>query len=220
VTLDTAGMLAVRARVARLQEGMHVVAHDDPAVLRHARELFGIQGEPNPSEAPHRLLLEWVGQASPRDSALVMALKARGLLLRHELAALDRLAQRTIRRVDGVTSRSLGTRDGLAETYRWGPAPGTYVASVAFADADRILALFETGAEFRIVGKHAGETGSAARPDADWRRLIDAWRANRGHAALPPEGLAIRYHQEQGLTKMLPAGNAGYWTPFLPANRR
>lgn len=219
MSLDVAGMLAVRARVARLQEGLAVSAGDDPAVERHRRELFGDQAEPtaHPTEEPHRVLLEWVGQPSPRDSPLVLALKAKGLLSRAEVAALDRMALRTIRRVDGVTSRSLGTREGLAETYRWGPLPGSYVISVSFADADRILSLYETGREFRVVGKHAParEAGPATRPDEDWRRLVNAWRAvPPSRPPLPPDPLALRYGPEEGLSRVKgPTG--GYWSPML-----
>lgn len=211
MTLDVAGMLAVRARVARLQEAMHVVAGDDAAVDRHRRELFGDPAEPGrPTDEPHRLLLEWIGQPSPRDSPLLVALKARGLLDRGEWARLERLAVRAIRRVDGVTSRSLGGRDGLGESYRWGPTPGSYVRSVSFADAERILAMYETGAEFRIVGKQAPTDGPATRTDDDWRRLVDAWRAARGAAPLPTDPLAIRYDAEQALSKLV-GPSAGLW---------
>ena len=217
VALDVAGMLAVRARLARLQEAALVVGpggDGDPAVARHARELFGDLPEPGrPTKEPHRLaVLEWIGQPSPRDSPLILALRANGLLFRDKVAMLERMVRRTVRRADGVTSRSLTKeREGLAETYRWGPFPGTYVRSVRFADADRILGLFETGAEFRIVGTHQA-SGPARRPDDDWRRLIDAWRRGRGLAPLPPDALSLRYGPDQGLRKIIGAG--GDWTPL------
>lgn len=217
VALDAAGMLAVRARLARLQEAALVVGpggDGDPAVARHARELFGDLPEPGrPTEEPHRLLLEWIGQPSPRDSLLVMALRARGLLFREERDQLERMALRCVRRVDGTTSRTLTKeRDGLGETYRWGPFPGTYVRSVRFEDADRILSLFETGAEFRVIGKHVDPVGPAVRPDADWRGLIDAWRRARGLPGLPADAFDVRYGPEQGLRKLIGAG--GDWTPL------
>jgi hypothetical protein len=224
VTLDVAGMLAVRARLARLHDAQCVVAgaDGDPAVERHRRELFGDPAEPGrPAEEPHRLLLEWIGQPSPKDSPLVIALKARGLLAREEIAALERLARRTVRRADGITSRTLGRRDGLAETYRWGPIRGSYVRSVAFADAEKILAMFETGAEFRIVGNHGHDEGPARRGDGPhhllgddaWRGLIDRWRRARGAAPLPPDPLSIRYRPEEGLRRLLgPVG--GDWEPM------
>jgi hypothetical protein len=214
---DAAAALAVRARVARLGEGLLVVGGGtgDPAVARHRRELFGVPAapDPHPTEEPHRLLLEWVGQPSPTDAPLVLALKARGLLFADELLALARLAQRTVRRLDGITSRTLTSeRDGLSETLTWGPLPGSYVRSVAFRDAERILGLFETGTEFRVVGRHRA-VSPTARPDADWRRLIDAWRLARGRVPLPPDPLAIRYGPEEGLVK-LHGPTGGLWHPL------
>ena len=61
-------------------------------------------------------------------------------------------------------------RDGMSEDYTWGPHPSSYVQSVTYADADKILS-GPDGHEYRIHG-YEGEQ------PADWdplKRFLAPW---------------------------------------------
>jgi len=215
-----ADALAVRARVARLHEGRLVVAPggagEDPAVARHAAALFGVPVVGETAEA-RRVLVEWVGEPSPRDSVLVTALRTRGLLFLAEEAMLERAALMRIARVDGLTSRTLtAERDRMTETVRWGPDVDSYVRALSFADARRIEDDPDIGHEFRVLVDGTQASGRAIRPDEHWLRLINAMRRQRG---LPPvaadhAALCIRHGAEQGLHKIDAPGRIGDWQPY------
>jgi len=216
VRFDAAGALAVRAKLARLHEGRLVVAGDDAAVERHRAALFGVPvvGE---TATGRRVLVEWIGEPSPRESELVMALRARGLLFAAELAVLERASLRRKARVDGLTSRTLtADRDGMTETIRWGPAVGSYVRALAFADARRIEDDPNIGHEFRILDDAAAAAGRVVRPDAHWLRLINWLRAKAGRPPVAADHAALRVRRgdEEGLRKIDGLGRTGDWTPY------
>lgn len=217
--VDVARAFALRAQIARERDGQEVVTASDPATRRHDRELFGVADDPDftPPEAryvqPKRVLLEWVGQPSPFTSPVVLALKAKGLLTPIHRIVLERAALLRIARVDGVTSRTLTKeRDGMSETHRWGPKPGTFVREVPFADARRILD-GPSGAEFRIAGSHADASGPV-EADSAWVGLLRALSKREGLPDLPPdaERLRLRHGTEEGLKGLHPRSNLlGVW---------
>ena len=142
---------------AKLGKDVEIVTASDPAMTRHRDELLGGQGEtdPTPPQArytqPGRVQLEWIGDVSPYAGEVMTALGRMHLLPKTIQAALQRVVLTIAFRVDGVTTRTLGERDGLSETITWGPRPGTYVREISAKDADRILSS-SAGRQFRVVG--------------------------------------------------------------------
>jgi hypothetical protein len=139
---------------------------------------------------PRTVLVEWVGEPSPFDSEMVRALRLRGLLTPIHRLVLEKVALLRRARVDGHTSWTLGPRDGLSKTYRWGAKPGTYVQEVAFADVDRLLEIGRLGIcrdlnQFRVVGSHA-DALPPQRADAAWAKVIARISRKEGLAPLPP----------------------------------
>jgi hypothetical protein len=216
-----AGMLAVRARVARLHENRLVVAggaddREAAAVARHRQELTGtpVAGE---TATARRMLVEWVGEPSPLDSPLLMALTARGVLFADERAQLRRASLLRKARVDGLTSRTLtAERDRMTETICWGPHPGTYVRALAYADARRIFDDPQLAHEFVIVEDEERARGRMIRPDRYWLAAINAMRAgaNRPPVAADHVALAVTYEPEFGLKKIDGHGRVGLWSPY------
>ena len=149
---DVRRTFEIAARTARDRDDANVVlGGTDPAIERHKEELFGTETAPDftPIDAryvpPKTALIEWIGEPSPFDSELVQALRLRDLLHPIHRLILGKVALLRCARVDGHTSRTLGPRDGLTKTYRWGHRAGTYVQEVAFADVDRILEIGRLG---------------------------------------------------------------------------
>lgn len=214
--------LELRAAIARDRDHMHAVSNDQQLLDRHGRELFGVSPEPDltPVEhryvAPRNVLIEWVGQPSPYNSDVVIALKARGMLDPILLNILEQAALKCIARVDGLTNRSIGVRDGLSKTYAWGSAPGTYIVEMPAHDADRLMSI--AGSEFRIREKGAVERKHEG--DDAWKAVFAGLRAIAKMKGLPPppsnaEIARIRIHV--GPTERLAgihSGNGlGDWQP-------
>lgn len=221
--VDVARAMAIRAEIGRSQHNQQMVTRGvDPLVDRHGRELFGAAGEPDGTPAdlryvpPKRVLLEWIGQTSPLHSEVVLALKARGMLTPFHRIVLEKAALMCIARVDGRTSRTIGERDGLTETIRWGPARGTYIREVSAVDADRLLAS-AAGREFRLVGTDQGESRHEA--DDAWRGILAGLRAVSAtqHLPMPPSDadaarIRTRWGEAERLTRLAANSNAaGYW---------
>jgi hypothetical protein len=224
MTVDVRRALEIGARAARARDDLDVVlAGSDPAVERHSAELFGVETVPDFSPPgtryvpPKTALVEWVGEPSPFDSEMVRALRLRGLLTPIHRLVLEMEALLRRARVDGHTSWTLGPRDGLSKTYRWGAKPGTYVQEVAFADVDRLLEIGRLGIcrdlnQFRVVGSHA-DALPPQRADAAWAKVIARISRKEGLAPLPPgaERLRIRSGPEEALVGIDRSGLNGYW---------
>jgi hypothetical protein len=64
--------------------------------------------------------------------------------------------------IPGLTIRSLGPREGLSRTVKWGPKPESFVQTVSDADWDAIQRLVEAS-HFALVDEPAA--GPGAEPD-------------------------------------------------------
>lgn len=219
--LDIPAVLAVRAAIARDRDHMDVAANgEDHLVDKHGRELFGVSVDPDltPIEhryvAPKHVFVEWVGQTSPYQSDTVIALKARGMLEPIHLNILEQAALQCTARVDGFTTRSIGVRDGLSQTYCWGKLRGTYIVEMPAHDADRLMSI--AGHEFRIREK--GATESKQSGDDAWRQLFASLRIICGRRGLPAPPsdeeiriVRIRVGDEEKLVGIRVNDGAGAW---------
>lgn len=197
---------AIRA-AARTHRDQGAVVGTSPDIVRHARELFGQDGEPDttPPETRYvpagRVLIEWIGDRSPFAHEQVAAACKLHKIPDDLVKAYIRFADVVSTRVDGLTSRTLTKeRDGMTETVRWGPKRGTYIREVSAKDADRILSLCPY--EFKLHG-YAGEQPYQIDPidrfvPPGLRSLVRAIQVRIG----PPEKLA-------GVK-----GRMGIWTPL------
>lgn len=224
MTVDVRRAFEIGTRTARERDGLNVVlAGTDPSVERHKDELFGVETAPNfsPPETwyvpPKTALVEWVGEPSPFDSEMVRALRLRDLLTPIHRLVLEKVALLRRARIDGHTSWTLGPRDGLSTTYRWGKTSGTYVQEVAFADLDRLLEIGRLGIcrdlnQFRVVGAHA-DAMPPQRADEAWAKVIAKIGRREGLAPLPAgfERWRIRSGPEQPLVGIDRSGRHGTW---------
>jgi hypothetical protein len=220
------------AKIARERDDrLVVVGGSDPSVERHRDELFGRPAAPDfsPIDAryvpPRKALVEWIGDPSPFDAELVRALRLRGLLTATERLVLGQLTFWRQPRIDGVTGWTLGPRDGLTKTYRFGKEPGTYVVEVDFADLDNLFALGEywlikgervrrPRSPFRVLGSHADALPPQPADDEAWRRFIDYLRRRKLKSAplsAEEKRLRVRSGREEGLVGLDRTGTVGTW---------
>jgi len=219
-TLDIHRAMEIGARIARERDGINVVVGGtDPSIERHRVELYGAPTAPDTSPVdmryvpPKTVLMEWVGEPSPFDSPLVQALRLKDLLTPIHRLVLGQVALLRRPRIDGVTSWTLGPRDGLTKTYRWGKQRGTFVVEVDFADVDRLLAIGQSGLardlnQFRVVGSHADALPAVA-PDEAWAKVIRKISKREGLPTLPAgaERLRVRSGTEEAYRGIDRAGH-------------
>ena len=190
-----------------------VVVGDDAAVARHAGELFGTPTGPNPTPPGERyvpsgrVLVEWLGDASPYGHAQIAAAVELGLIPRNVVAAYELHTRRMTTRIDTVTHHTMTReRDGMGATVTWGPHMGSYVQEVSAKDADVLLSGTD-GHQFRVVGRGAPPAGEQP---AD-RDLIDRFVP----PALRPTVRAVVIEEggREALIGVGGRGRIGAWTP-------
>ncbi len=130
----------------------------DSAVERHTDELFGTPSDPDLTPiderkaSPGRVLVEWMGEAGPLAEAKLAAAVQLGLIPKNIVEAWDQVQETATTRLPGFTHHTMTReRDGMSQTYTWGPEIGTYVQEVTHKDADVLLS-GSFAAQFRIVG--------------------------------------------------------------------
>lgn len=204
--VDRARVFAIARQSARQEIDIH--SRIDPVIARHADELFGTGQDLAfaPAETryvqPGHVLVEWIGDVSPGASEQILAACRLGLLPPKLVKAIYRLPKITSTRIDTVTDRAAGVRDGLQRTYRWGPARGTYVQEMPIGDATKLLDM-PCGREFRIVGRGA----PADQPTRDPIELY-----------IPPSlrakvrAVVVAVGDDQVLTGVAAGGRQGQWT--------
>lgn len=192
----------------------HVVALGDrPDVERHRGELFGTLTGPNPTPAgeryvpPGRVLVEWLGDASPYGHAQIAAAVQLGFIPKQIVAAYELHTVRMTTRIDTVTHHTMTQeRDGMSETVTWGPHLGSYVQEVSTKDADVLLS-GTMGHQFRVVGRGAPPAG--AQP-AD-RDPIERFVPPTLRAAV--RAVVVEEHAPENLVGVGNGGRLGAWTP-------
>lgn len=142
---------------------------------------YALDGDGHAIEAGDRMVwVEWIGQPSPMRSPTVQRLMIGNKRLPLEKKqAIRFVAANVVVRVDGTTSRTLrsgngvGQISGLSQDWTWGPGftkkpngrtivwsatgePGSYIQRMPYRDAD-LLKQSICGPEFRILG-YAGDT--------------------------------------------------------------
>lgn len=222
--VDIRRALEIGVGIAEKRENRQFVLRGtDPSIERHAVELFGTPAEPNfvPANVryvePRKVLMEWLGEPSPYDSELIRALIMRGLLSPVHRLILDRMSLMRRPRIDGHTSWTLGPREGLSRTYRWGKQRGTYLIEVDFVDVDRLLAIGATGLgktvnQFAVRGDYS-EAGPMRAPDEAWAKALDRI-AKQQHLPKLPAGadrLRIASGPEETLKGVNKEGTYGQW---------
>lgn len=146
--------------IAKANALTETVLADDPAMVRHSRELHGTPADADPTPPADRfvpkgkVLVEWLGGVSPFSSEEIAALNRMKRIPQDLAKSLLIVAIKTNPRIDGVNWRTFtNERDGMSETITWGPL--NYVRELSAKDADHVLS-GPHGNEFRIVG-YAGE---------------------------------------------------------------
>jgi hypothetical protein len=144
-------------------------ASDKAAVARHHAELFGTPAGPDATPVdqrdpgPGRVLVEWIGESGPlADRKLAMAERL-GLIPAKVARAWRELHARATTRIPGMTHHTMTReRDGMSETYTWGPYD--YTVAVTHTDADTLLS-GSFGHQFRIVGYDGPQPADVAPID-------------------------------------------------------
>lgn len=134
------------ANIAARQRGQ-----DDPdTIARHADELFGSPAEPlNDYQAPGTVRVEWIGDSSPFGIEQIRGAIRLGLLPKELIKAYEEADARMCTRIDGLTHHTMTKeRDGMSQTYTWGP--WNFVVEVTTADADKLLS-GTFGHQFRVL---------------------------------------------------------------------
>jgi hypothetical protein len=128
----------------------------DPAIEKHAGELFGTPTAKNETPVeqrnagPGRVLVEWIGDYGPLAKRRLAAAVQLDLLSAEVVEAWERYHRKVTTRIPGLTHHTMTReRDGMSETVTWGP--WDYVQSVTIKDADTLLS-GTFGHQFRIVG--------------------------------------------------------------------
>lgn len=178
----------------------------DPAVDRHADQLFGKPAEPaNVYVQPGRVLLEWIGDRSPHGIAQIRGAIQLGLIPKQIVKAYDDLDLKMTTRIPGITHHTMDhIRDGLSQSYTWGPYH--YVVEVLAADADKILSS-TFGHQFRL---HNYDGPQPADYDPIQRFVapyLDADTTAKVRSVVSDEG------PTEALTGIVPGTRMGAWTP-------
>lgn len=192
---------AAAARVHRI---------DDPAIERHADELFGTPAaaDPTPVEqrdaGPGRVLVEWIGESGPlADQKLAMA-EQLGLIPPAIVKAWRTLHERATTRIPGMTHHTMTReRDGMTETVTWGPY--NYVQAVTHKDADTLLS-GTFGHQFRVIGYTGTQPADMSTIDRFLRPFVPAETTER------VEHIVVDDQPTEALSGIVPGTRLGTWT--------
>jgi hypothetical protein len=186
-------------------------ANEAAAVARHRAELFGTPADPDATPVdqrdpgPGRVLVEWIGESGPlADRKLAMAERL-GLIPAKVARAWRELHARATTRIPGMTHHTMTReRDGMSETYTWGPYD--YTVAVTHRDADTLLS-GSFGHQFRIVGYAGPQPAGVPAVDRFLTPFVPAETAAKVAA------IEIEEEQPQELVGEQRFTALGAWTP-------
>ena len=185
----------------------------DPAIERHRDELFGTPSDPDPTPIElrqagrGRVPLEWIGDDGPLAERRIDAAVTLGLIPKAVVELWKKVHERITTRIPGLTHHTMSReRDGMSETYTWGPHPGTYVQAVTHADADKILA-GTFGHQFRLVGYQGSQPADVDPIDRFVAPFVDAETTDK------VRHVVIEERTPEALSGVSPGSRVGAWTP-------
>jgi len=195
------GIIAATRKVKRI---------DDPAIERHAGELFGTLSDPNPTPVdardpgPGRVLVEWIGENGPlAEQKLVMAVQL-GLIPPLIARTWRTLQAKATTRIPGMTHHTMTVeRDGMTETMTWGPYD--YVQAVTHKDADTLLS-GTFGHQFRVIGYTGTQPADMSAID----RFLTPYVSEETDAQV--RHIEVDVHPTEALTGIVPGTRVGAWT--------
>jgi hypothetical protein len=178
----------------------------DPAVDRHKDSLFGKPAEPlNDYTQPGHVRMEWIGDYSPHGVARIRSAIQLGMIPKHVIKAYDDADAKMTTRIAGLTHHTMDNeRDGLSQSYTWGP--WEFVIEVRNEDADKILS-GTFGHQFRVHGYDGKQPSDYDPIDRFVAPHVDAETTAKVRAIVTDEG------REEALTGVVPGGRMGAWTP-------
>lgn len=182
------------------------MGNTDPAIERHAGELFGTTSDPDftpvnqRNPGPGRVLVEWIGENGPLAERKLALAVERGWIPKPIVDAWKTLHGRITTRIPGMCHHTMTReRDGMSETYKWGPEVGTYVQAVTYKDAEVLLS-GTFAHQFRVIG-YQGEQPADANPiDRFLAPYVDAETTDK------VRHLVIVDHADE---RLVGVGNAG-----------
>jgi hypothetical protein len=190
----------------------------DPAVERHKDKLFGTPTPKDPTPVdqrdpgPRRVLIEWIGEFGPLAQAKLAAAVQLGLISPAVKAAWETLHVENIStRIPGLVHHTMSVdRDGMSETYTWGPYE--YVQSVAFQDVDKLIGS-ESGHTFRIVGYDKPQPSDATPFDLYIKPAVEKGSMTQ-ETADQIEHIVIDEQPPEALSGVVPGSGkrVGAWT--------
>ena len=143
------------ARIARLVDPS-IMSSKDPDVIRHRAEILGIKTAPDHSPLTARYvnpgccLVEWVGDSGPFGEPQIVEARRLGWIPDTIWESFNRKNRSLSTRLDGISRRVVGPRDGFNRVITWGEKRGTYIQELTYQEADKLLSFVRNPREFRI----------------------------------------------------------------------
>lgn len=194
---------------------------DDPAIERHAGELFGtpLAADPTPPDARYveagRVQLQWIGERGPMAVEKIRLAIQIGLLPKLAETILDEMQANATTALPGLAHHTMTvSRDGMSEDYTWGP--WEFVVAVKVKDADKILS-GSFGHQFRVLnydGWQPADREPLERFMAALKALQDQHPGKRiitDDAIRKVEAVDVTERQPERLVGVGPGGRHGLW---------